>query len=200
MFDFGVEPGLQAGVRQDLVNALLFMVWRSGIINQTFDLGGLLGGGGGVSIDNLVISPDAYLPPILNDCGEMQQLEIGDLFLNVEGDVFGFSLMLDVWLQLKMEVDVFATGDEIGVHIGKIRFMQTEIYNLAGDSGGLVDMAIGLLPDLIKQIEGQSFSFPIPSIPLDGLLPGLPAGAELKIGDLRAGTEHGVIVLGGNLQ
>lgn len=199
VFDFGVEPGIQGGIRLDLVNSLLFMLWRSGLINQTFDLGGLLGGGGGMSVDNLVITPNAYLPPILDDCGEMQELQIGDLYLDVAGDAFGFTIALRAWLQLKMEAGVFASGDEIGLHIGKVRFMEMEIF----DDGGfdlISDLVVGLLPELIKSLENQSFSFPIPAIPLDGLLPGLPPGAELKIGDLKGGTEHGVIVIGGNLQ
>lgn len=199
MFDFGVEPGIQFGLRLDLVNELLFMLWRSGLINQRFDLGALLGGGGGLPVDNLVITPNAYLPPILNDCGEMQELQIGDLYLDVEGDVFGFSLMLRVWLQLKIEANVFASGDEIGLRIGKIRFMETEIYDDGGGMGGILDMVVGMLPELVKSLQNQSFSFPIPAIPLDGLLPGLPAGAELRLGDLKAETEHGVIVIGGNL-
>jgi hypothetical protein len=200
MFDFGAEPGIQAGLRLDLVNELLFMLWRAGLINQTFDLGGLLGGGGGISIDGLIVTPNAYLPPVLNDCGEMQELQIGDLYLDVQGEVFGFSLMLQVWLQLKMEANVFATGDEIGLKIGKVRFLETEIYDASGGMGGILDMVLPMIPDLIKNLENQQFSFPIPAIPLDGVLPGLPAGAELKIGDLKAGTEHGVIVIGGNLQ
>ncbi len=199
MFDFGVEPGIQAGIRLDLVNELLFMLWRTGMINQTLDLGGLMGGGGSSSVDNLVITPNAYLPPILDDCGDMQELQIGDLYLDIQGDAFGFNIAMRAWLQLKMEANIFATGNEIGIHIGKVRFMETEIF----DDGGfdlITDIVVGLLPQLIKSLENQSFSFPIPSIPLDGLLPGLPAGAELRIGDLKAGTEHGVIVVGGNLQ
>ena len=198
VFDFGVEPGIQFGARLDLVNEVLFMLWRSGMINQRFDLGETLGGSG--IIDDLVIIPNAYLPPILDDCSGKQQLQIGDLFLDLQGTAMGFSFILDVWLQLELEAEIFASGNEVGIRTGKIQFMEMEVYNKGTGIDFILDMVLPMIPDLVKNLENQSFSFPIPEIPLDGVLPGLPPGAALRIGDLKAGTDTGVIVIGGNLQ
>jgi hypothetical protein len=168
------------------------------MINQRFDLGETLGGSG--IIDDLVIIPNAYLPPILDDCSGKQQLQIGDLFLDLQGTAMGFSFILDVWLQLELEAEIFASGNEVGIRTGKIQFMEMEVYNKGTGIDFILDMVLPMIPDLVKNLENQSFSFPIPEIPLDGVLPGLPPGAALRIGDLKAGTDTGVIVIGGNLQ
>jgi hypothetical protein len=60
-------------------------------------------------------------------------------------------------------------------------------------------MLTPMIPDLLNGISGQQFMFPIPAIPLDGLLPGIPAGTSLQLGNLDSAVETGVIRVGGDL-
>ena len=178
------------------------MVWWSGMLQGQFDASSLLGGGGGLPVENLIITPTLWLPPILNDCrDDAQRIEIGDVFLEIQMDLLGNPQWLEVWLQ------AIGGGRNhrdrrpgAGIKIGKIQKMEYELYDVGGGLTDLLDMLGGFLPDLIKGIEGQSFSFPIPAIPLDGLLPGLPPGTSLQLGDLSSGVDQGVIRVGGNLK
>lgn len=200
-FIFPAEPSVQAGLTHDTVNELLFMVWWGGMLQGTFDASSLAGGAGGGLVDNILLTPTLWLPPILNDCGDMsQRIEIGDLFLEVQLDLLGNTQWLEAWIQASAEVEIIAVGDEVGMRIGKIQKLEYEIYDVGGGLGDLLDMVTGMLPDLLKGIEGQQFTFPIPSIPLDGLLPGIPAGTTLQLGDLAASVDTGVVRVGGNLK
>ncbi len=199
-FVFPAQPSVQVGLTHDVLNELLFMVWWGGVIQGDFDASALLGGGGALPVDNLVITPTLWLPPIFNDCGGDQRLQIGDLFLEIQMDLLGNTQWLEAWLQVDAEVGIIATGNEVGLKIGKIRHLEYEIYDVGGGLGDLLDMVTGLLPGLLKNVEGQQFTFPIPEIPLDGLLPGIPAGTSLKLGNLTAGVDTGVIRFGGDLQ
>jgi hypothetical protein len=200
-FVFPAEPSVQVGLAHDAINELLFMVWWSGMLQGSFDASSLLGGGGALPVENLIIKPTLWLPPIINDCRDnAQRIEIGDVFLDIQMDLLGNSQWLEVWLQLSAEVEITATGDQVGIKIGKIQTMEYELYDVGGGLADLLDMLGGFLPDLLKGIEGQSFEFPIPGIPLDGLLPGIPAGTTLQLGDLAAGVDQGVIRIGGNLK
>ncbi|HOU53242.1 MAG TPA: hypothetical protein PLQ97_04875 [Myxococcota bacterium] len=198
---FPADPSVQAGISHDALNQLLFALWWSGMFEGTFDLSALLqGAGGGLPVDNLVVSPILYHPPILNDCGGSgQRLEIGDVFLDLSMDLLGNTQYLEVYLQLSMEADVVATGDQVGLRIGKVRTLEMEIYDVGGGLGDLLGMVQGLIPGLLKNIEGQQFTFPIPAIPLDGLVPGLPPGTSLQLGNLVGGVDRGLLRIGGDL-
>jgi len=74
-----------------------------------------------------------------------------------------------------------------------------ELYDVGGGLGDLLGMVQGLIPGLLKNIEGQQFTFPIPAIPLDGLVPGLPSGTSLQLGNLVGGVDRGLLRIGGDL-
>ncbi len=201
-FVFPADPSVQLGLSHDAINELLFMVYWSGMLEGQFDASGLLGGAGGgaIPVENVLITPTLWQAPIFNDCkNATQRIEVGDLHLEIQMDLLGNPQWLEAWLQLSIEVEITATGDQVGIKIGKIQTMEYELYDLGGGLTDLLDMLGGFLPSLVQGIEGKEFSFPIPAIPLDGLLPGLPAGTSLQLGNLSSGIDKGVIRIGGDL-
>lgn len=202
LFRFDRDPGVQAAIDVQTINSLLFMLWQSGWITGKIDLSGLVGDVG-FGVGNLMITPDLYLPPIINDGGVvgedgMMALEIGDAYLKVQVDLLGNPQFFDVWLQMAVQVQIVAEGNEIGIRFGKVTFFQTEFMNL-GDLEDLFGMFLPSIPDLIKSIEGQQFLFPIPEIDLGSIIPGIAPGTILQMGNGISGVREGMVVLGVDL-
>lgn len=202
LFDFGTTPEAQIGLRYDAVNELLFMVWWSGLLSgQEIDLSGMLGGGGGLPIENVRVTPNFLLPPILDDCNAegRQQIQVGDAYLDLKF-TFIADQQVGIWLQVAAAGGVAAKGNQIGIRIDGIDYFVTEIIDVGGNLGDLLGMVEGFIPTLLDMVAGQEFLFPIPEIALGGIVPGIPAGAKLSIGNLAAYNKKGVAVVGGDLQ
>lgn len=202
LFEFPPNPSMQAGVRYDFANEVLFMVWWTGLLSGPLDLSGLLGDMGSLPISNLEVTPDLLLPPILDDCNMegMTHLQIGDAYLDLKFQLLNADQHLGIWLQADIAAQVVASGTEIGIRLDKVNYLEYEIYDIGGNMGDLIGMFEGLLPALLDQVTGQEFRFPIPPVDLGGLIPGLPPGTSIQMGDLAASSSHGVVVIGGDLQ
>ena len=204
-FEFHPDPSMQFAGKYDLINEAIFMVWRSGILNRELDLSkqGMGGGGGGMPINlkDLKITPDFYLPPILNDCNEegRQEIQVGDLYLDLSFKMNGKQQHLGVWVQAKADVQITGKGNKTGIKIEKISYMKLEIHDLAGNMGSLMDTINMLLPMLKSQIEGKEFDFPIPPIDLGQFIPGVPKGTQIQLGNLGSYHESGYAVIGGDM-
>jgi len=202
LFQFDSDPGVQAAVDIQTINTLLFMLWQSGWITGQIDLSSLVADVG-FGVGNLKITPDLYLPPIINDAatvGEdgMMALEIGDALLKVQVDLLGNPQFFNVWLQMAVQVQIVADGSNVGIKFGKVTFFQTEFTNL-GDLEDLFGMFLPSIPDLIKSIEGQEFTFPIPEIDLGSIIPGIATGTVVQLGNGVSGVSEGMVVVGADL-
>jgi hypothetical protein len=200
LFEFTPPPSIQLGVRYDLVNELLFMVWWAGITNQKFDLSSVVPPD--LPISDVVVTPNLLLPPILDDCNSkgMQQLQVAGAYLDVTFVLLGMDQHLGIWLQARATAGIIGKGNEIGIRIDKVNTFETEITDIGGNMGDLMGMIDGLVPTLLGQIEGREFTFPIPAIDIGTIIPGLPAGTKIQLGNLNAFNKKGVAVIGGDLQ
>ena len=204
-FKFHKDPSIQLSGRYDFINELLFTVWWSGLINQKLDLGklggGTGGGTGGMNLSGTVITPNLLLPPILDDCNAdgAQEIQVGDMYLDLNLNMSGFKAHIGMWVQADADAEIIAHDNEIGIKINKVKNIETEIIDLGG-LGKLKGIIDSLVPSLIHQIEGKELTFPIPPIDIGGLIPGLPAGTQLQLGNMSAYHEHGFGTVGGDLQ
>lgn len=204
-FKFHTEPSIQLAGRYDFLNEALFAVWWTGLINQKLDLGKLGGlgggGGGGMNLSGTVIIPNLLLPPILDDCNAdgAQELQVGDMYLDIKLNLNGINIHVGMWVQAKADAEIVASGNKIGIKINKITYMEAEIFDLGG-LGPFKGLLNSLVPMLKNLVKGKEFTFPIPPIDLGTLIPGLPAGAKLQLGNMSAYHEHGFGTVGGDLQ
>ncbi len=202
LFEFPPEPSLQAGVRYDFANEGLFMVWWTGLLSGPLDLSGFLGDMGSLPISDLEVTPDLLLPPILDDCNEqgMTHLQIGDAYLDLKFQLLNADQHIGIWLQADISAQVVASGNEVGIRLDKVEYLEYEMFDIGGNMGDLMGMVEGLLPALLDQVAGQEFRFPIPPVDLGGLIPGLPQGSSIQLGNLSSSSAHGVLTIGGDLQ
>lgn len=201
-FEFQPEPSMQVGAKYDLLNEVLFMVWWSGMLSGPLDLSGLMGNGGSLPISGLEVTPDLLLPPILDDCSldGKTHLQVGDAWLELKFQLLNADQHIGVWLQVDFAAQIVAQGSEIGLRLDKVAYLEYELYDIGGNMGTLLPMVEGLLPTLLDQVAGQEFRFEIPPFDIGGLVPGVPQGTYVELGNLTARTERGILVFGGDLQ
>jgi hypothetical protein len=202
LFEFQDTPAIQVGVKYDLINEALFMLWWSGMFNGTpIDISSLIGDSLPLPIEGLTATPKLLLPPILDDCVERKQnLQLGDAYIELKGFLINLEMDLGIWLQVRAAAEITASGSSITLKIDKLAAFETEIIDLNQNMADMLGAIEGLIPSLLGQIEGQEFSFDIPSIPIDGLIPGIPAGTAITLGNLTSYSDHGVFAFGGDLQ
>ena len=201
LFTFQDAPAVQAGVKYDELNQALFMLWWSGMFHHPMDLSNLVGSGGGaLPISNLLVTPNLLLPPILDDCkaGKLA-IQLGDAYLDATFKLIDLDAHVGIWLQVRAGAELNAAGARLVLKIDKVESFETEIIDLGQNLGDLLGTVTGLIPSLLGQIEGKEFSFDVAPTPIGGLIPGLPAGAAVQLGNLASYNDNGVIVFGGDL-
>lgn len=206
MYDW--ERSLGAALKTDFLNAAAFAIWWSGYLNGPLDLGGLLGGGGlPIPVSGLSLEMEWLLPPVVNDCGKSFgiELQIGDLFAKVEGELLGSPIAATIYVDAALAVFFEAGEGGLSVTVGEFRYFDVEVLSVSQDITDLLDikdlLENGLEPLLADFVVGQTFGpIEIPPIDLGGLLPGLPEGVALQLGDLDISPDQGYVVISGNLK
>lgn len=206
------DPSIGIGVKTDVLNAAFFAAWWTGLLNAPLDLSALGGGGLPIPIDNLSIELEWLLPPMLNDCSKgPMRAQIGDLYVKLTGNALGFPIEVEMYTDLTIGVEfVSYDGGEGGpsglsLRFGAITDSDVEVAYLDdGGLGSLFDVRVILesLPDLIGGfISGQEFGpFELPATDLSSIIPGVPAGTSLGLGNLQVKPIAGYAILGGDLE
>jgi len=208
--EFDTSEKFEIGAKLDMVNELLFALYWGGGLKLNID-GSVLGDIdlGGFGISDLNLATDFWLPPILDDCNAKSQvaLQVGDLFLDVGFKIMGAPLTLGIFVSVSAEAEIFGAGQEIGLNILGITDIGTQILSVEGSLGpfeGMFDIEELieniLVPLILEQVSNLSLgSFPIPEIDLGGLLPGIPPGTTLTLGNLEISMKKGFLTFGGEL-
>lgn len=208
--EFDTSEKFEIGAKLDMVNELLFALYWGGGLELNID-GSVLGDIdlGGFGISDLNLATDFWLPPILEDCTAKSQvaLQVGDLFLDVGFKIMGAPLKLGLFVSVTAEAEIFGQGQEIGLNILGITEIGTQILSVEGSLGpfeGMFDIEELieniLVPLILEQVSNLSLgSFPIPEIDLGGLLPGIPPGTTLTLGNLEISMKKGFLTFGGEL-
>jgi hypothetical protein len=209
--EFDSNEKMQIAAHLDMVNELLFSLWWTGGLTLSLDesvLGGVDVGGFGIS--DLTISTDFLLAPILDDCTAkgMVELQLGDLLLKPSFTLMGAPIKLALYVSAALDATIFGQGSEVGLTINGVTEIGTQIVSVEGDLGALAGMFDiedlidnVLVPMLVEQVTNLALgSFPLPEIDLGTLIPGLPAGITLSLGNLEILMTKGYLLFGGELQ
>jgi len=205
--EFNVTEKMELAALLDMVNELFFALWWGGGLGLVLDES-VLGGVGldGFGVTDLDVKLDFLLPPILDDCTAkmMVEVQIGDLLVTANLKMMGAPVKLVMYVSVALEANIYGDGDNIGIQILGITEIGTQLLEVEGNLLGvdLADMVEGvLIPMLVEQVSNLTLdAFPIPEIDLGGLIPGVPAGTTLKLGNLNIGMSNGYLRIGGQLQ
>ena len=214
IFNPGLKFPIEAGLRDDFVNELLFALWYGGLLQ--LDIGAdALGGFDMTSfgVTDLSVKTDFMLPPILNTCygGQDLKLQIGDLHLNAKLKLNGTPI--DIWLygtlQATASLDAVKNKDtgamEIGFALKGIDFLELEIEKINEEGKDLKDVFLSLiktllLPKLTEGLGSGLGSFPLPELDLSSFSPQIPKGTVLKLSIQQIETVAGFTYIRGLFQ
>lgn len=193
-FDLPYQSEIEFGIFDDLLNQGLYSIWWAGTLNASItaeDLADVDLSEYGVS--DLDLKLDFYLPPILTDCTEDEnlQVQVGDLYVDADLLFNGIPLSLGAFIQAAASAELKAVpndegGNSVSITILDLAVFEMEIVsvseNFVGAEDGLVALLKDLLlPPLLEDFIGTELAaFPIPTIDLATLMPDLPVGVELK--------------------
>ncbi|MFT7624628.1 MAG: hypothetical protein ACI9WU_003816, partial [Myxococcota bacterium] len=200
------ESPLQIALADDLLNQILFSVWRSGALK--FPIPPSLLAGQDLSafgLTELTLELDMLLPPIVSSCNPYNdtRLQVGDIQIAVSAKLFGQPIQMDLFAGVEASASVTADDEGLGLEINGIENLSSEVVVLTpgfGSAEQLVDDLIGenLAPVLLDALGGGALAgFPLPSIDLSGLVAGIPAGTEIAIKPLNVKRSKGWTVVSG---
>ena len=213
-FDLPYQSEIEFGIFDDLLNEGLYSIWWSGTLNAKItseDLADVDLSEYGVS--DLAVDLDFYLPPILTDCTEDEELQVqvGDLYVDADLLFNGIPLSMGAFVQLAASVKLEAVpndqgGNDVAITILDLAVFEMEIVsvseNFVGAEDGLEALIKDLLlPPLLEDFIGtQLAAFPIPTIDLATLMPDLPVGVELVFSIEYLDRWEGFTVAAGHLE
>ncbi|MBM4353671.1 MAG: hypothetical protein FJ109_07710 [Deltaproteobacteria bacterium] len=205
---FDTAEKFQIGAAMDMVNELFFSLWYGNGLALKLDSSVL----GGIALDeygvtDLGVGTTFWLPPILDDCTAkgMVEVQIGDLFIDLSFKMMGMPTKISMFVSAALDAVLTGQGNEIGIQINGITDIGTQLIKVEGDLGLLgfdIEQLVEgvLVPMIVEQVSNLSLgSFPIPEIDLSSLLPGLPPGTTLSLGNIEIKMSKGFLVFGGEL-
>lgn len=209
VLQWGWDPSVGFGIRTDVINAAFYAAWWSGGLNGPLDVAALAGDS--LPIDGLALEMEWLMPPVLDDCSKAGiQAQIGDLFLVLTGNLGGSDIEVGIYVDLNLDV-FFVSNDGsdggpkgLSIEFGALTESDVEIAYLDdGALGDSLDVAsiIENLPSILgSYITGQQFGpFELPSMDLGTVVPGLPQGTTLGLGNLQVTPQAGYAIIGGDL-
>ena len=207
-FAFTEQLPMSVALHLDLINELLHAVWWNGFLDMAGDEASLAGLSQQIvdyGVKDLVVT--ALLPPVLTDCGGkgLLRLQLGDLFVQVKANLLGLDVDAEMFVSIELDANIKAQGSELGITVNGVTLFQVEIVKVnesfKGNEAALEEAIKALLlPQIEKLAEGSLGNFPIPALDLSGVVPGIPAGTSIQLGDLAVGKSKGYITLDGDLK
>lgn len=194
---------MEIGLHDDLINQILYGAWRGGLLE--FPLPESL-----IPESNLVSDLDVQvtgmLPPVGMDCSTGELLAtIGDIRIDASLNLFDAPVSFTSFTTAVVRVELEAADGEIGISIGDLQSVETEL-NVNEDTAiateeTLIGVLEGALIDgLIGGLGGEALGgITLPEIDLSDSL-GLPPGsAVIAIQIEEAVRQPGITVVQGSL-
>jgi hypothetical protein len=203
-------PSIELGLHDDFFNQILYGLFNNGAL--TFDVPPSMLSGVDLTqygITDLTLSIDMWLAPILSACNSSEALhiQIGDLGIHAVMKLMGTPVDMDIFTSVEADAALATldtpTGKELSVSIGAPTFLDVEISRLDGGLVGAEEslrnmIKTQLIPQLLSSLTGTTLgSFPIPSIDLSGMLPGLPPGTSISVDIQQVLRSHAYDIVSG---
>lgn len=172
---------LEIGLTDDLLNHLLYGAWAGGLLEFELDLGGDEEGGGGIQIQDVLVS--GMLAPTATDCSEDGTLlaHIGDLQITATITANGTQTDFTAYTSMALEVVIDADDKGIVIAIPGVAWTETELtvvqdMSIMSEPGLAQILENTVESQLLDGLSGGFGGISLPEIDLSGLA-GLPDGS-----------------------
>jgi len=202
----------EAYLNVDLSNQLLFSLWSSGYTHMTIteDTLGTMAEDYGLHDPHITIAPQ--LPPVLSTCTTLgdAEIQLGDVHVVAEFDTAAGPLSLDVFASAVVGADltIFEVDDgpnALGIGAVTPGTVVLDLQSLEGNlvfSDEAIELLLGsILSDILAGdlLSGLVGAFPLPSVPIGGIIPGQDPDATLSFDPHTLNGDGAHLILGGNL-
>jgi hypothetical protein len=203
------EQPLQAGLLDDLLNQVLYALWRGGGLE--FPVPSSLLGDTDLSsfgIQDVALDLKLLLPPIVTACNAAEEpvLQVGDIEVLASLDLFGNPVELAIYASAQAPVTITADDGVLGLVVSDIDTVKTEVVVLTPGFASAEQaietlVAEELVPTLLGLIGDDALAgFPLPEIDLSGLVDGVPDGTTLSINPNTVDRTLGWTIVRGDIQ
>jgi hypothetical protein len=194
------ERAFGLGMKTDSLNATLFAIWWSGFLNDEFDLGTTTEGLDlGLSVTDTKLEMSWLLPPVLNDCAGAKlgpKLQVGDLQIILQTKINGNEITAKIFVDFSSAVDFKTTPNGLELVVTELDAIEIEVIEVSQTMLGVLHLpsffGSKLTEWLPSQLEGKSFGpYNVPDIGFADLMPGLPEGVSMELGNLSVENSGG---------
>jgi len=194
---------MEIGLHDDLINEILYGAWKGGLLE--FPLPPELLPESGL-VSDLDVNISGMLPPVGMDCATGELLaHLGDIRIDASLTLGDAPISFTAFTSAVVKVDITAADGEIGIAIGELQSVETELNvnedtAIATEATLITVLESALIDGLIGGLGGDSLGgISLPEIDLSASL-GLPPGeAVIAIQIEDAVRQPGITVVQGSL-
>jgi hypothetical protein len=175
---YGLSPDFSISLADNFTNQLLHQVWQAGVMDLSMDATGL-----GLDLTSLStffpltsieFETEPLLPPIVgpSPSGELMELSVGDMLVNVWGDPGGnYGLMMQLAVAVSAEADLSIDTDgliqfEIGEPVIVMDYVTSDWTELDGETAeNLMDAIVDLIVPAAVGTLDELGGIPLPELP-----------------------------------
>ena len=203
------ERAFGIGMKTDSLNAALFAIWWSGFLNEDFDLAEKTEGLDlGLTVTETKLTLNWLLAPMLNDCQGAKngpKLQVGDLEVELSVSINDVPITAKVFVDFSSAVDFVSGPGGLEIKITNVDAIEIEVVEISHVMLGVLHLPSffdsKLTEWLPSQLEGKSFGpYNIPELGFADLMPGLPEGVSLELGNLSVENSAGFTTFSADLQ
>ena len=201
---------LSVTVSEDLINQVLYAVWRSGHLDATLS-DQALGDLGGLNVGEFSAKLDLKLPPLFTSCtaSGSPELQLGDMRVELTIAPFGTPMNLTMYASVRVSVELLLDKPTpnhlatLGIKLKSVEALRTDIVATDTDLPGLDSIVEALLTDtLIDTFAQQLIAQIAKMIPIPVVQPGnwvttLPQDLYLTLDATKLLLTDGTLVLSG---
>ena len=206
--------GVEAFALEDFFNQLLFASWRAGQMQFTLNQTQFGDIGANVGLENMNITLDPHLPPIVTTCEtgptSPLELQLGDVLVNADFTMLGVEQSVSLYLSLKIDLWLELVGSNAGeaqvlASVGEVKAIA--VHLMTTDTSDVVDLFLDetfLEAVMLDAFVGGFLSdvwsaIPIPEVDLGDFIPGVPQGVVLTLMPQTLAIQGNHALLGGLL-
>jgi hypothetical protein len=199
-------------LQDDLANQILHGLWWGGFTNMTLTDSELAPYLGDQGVANMVLNIQPMLAPVVTTCTDdgKPEIQVGDLKMEgtftLNGNAASFSVFASLRANMQVHVVPIPNGpSSIGGEVMSVEQFAVDVQSTTG-LGVVGDTLINVIMTevladylLADIITGMAAAYPVPSIDLGGLVPGIPAGTNITFTPLSLSWEPGYLRMSGQV-
>lgn len=210
---FTPQPSFGIALHDDLVNQIPYSLFWGGLFPAEVPAA-LLGGVdlAAFGLDNLALTMDMLLSPILSDCQKQDYvLQMGDFLARLQTTYVGMNIAIKLYAHVEVQLQLSLVDGPDGKEIGAgltptkldIDVSDVKVQGFGPEEAQTLKFMLEMLLDtqVMGALGNQIFTtMPLPAVDLSGLHDSIPLGTKIKIDPQTLDRKWGYTVFEGGVK